>query len=410
VNDRFPSRDRISRHNRPPVLVTDGEERAALAITRSLGRQGYPVYVTSVRGSSLAGSSRFAAAHATVPDPLVDPQEFVNVLSRLSAGWGTRVIIPVSEPALLAVLAARDRFPDAEIPFADANTFRDICDKTRVLQVAAETGIAVPSQRTLRSREDALTFDVASLPFPLVLKPGRSIGGQEGGRMKLSVSYAYGPADLRRQLAEIPEAAFPLLLQQRIVGPGVGIFLFLWQGRTLASFAHRRLREKPPSGGASVYRESVAADPTLLRLSTELLQRFAWDGVAMVEYKIDRVTNVPYLMEINGRFWGSLQLAVDAGVDFPGKLVSAALGEPVEPQTDYRIGIRSRWWWGDFDRLLSLLRRSRLALALPLDAPPRWRSILEFFILWRPGDRNEIFRWTDLAPFLHESIDWFTRL
>ena len=40
----------------------------------------------------------------------------------------------------------------------------------------------------------------------------------------------------------------------------------------------------------------------------------------MVEFKLDARDGVAKLMEINGRFWGSLQLAVDAGVDFPAIL------------------------------------------------------------------------------------------
>ena len=82
-----------------------------------------------------------------------------------------------------------------------------------------------------------------------------------------------------------------------------------------AVFAHRRLREKPPSGGVSVYRESVAPDPSLVARAAALLAGLGWRGVAMVEMKTDARTGTPYLMEVNGRFWGSLQLAVDAGVD-----------------------------------------------------------------------------------------------
>ncbi len=53
----------------------------------------------------------------------------------------------------------------------------------------------------------------------------------------------------------------------------------------------------------------------------------------MVEFKADARTGTPYLMEINGRFWGSLQLAIDAGVDFPAILVAAALGAPIPPRS-----------------------------------------------------------------------------
>ena len=165
---------------------------------------------------------------------------------------------------------------------------------------------------------------------------------------------------------DYPAAAFPLLLQERVVGPGVGIFLLIWDGVLRATFAHRRLREKPPSGGVSVYRESIAADPALVERSRQLLAHFGWQGVAMVEYKVDERTGIPVLMEINGRFWGSLQLAVDAGVDFPRLLIDCAEGKPTR-RTRRRItvGSRLRWWWGDVDQLLLRLRHSGADLGLP---------------------------------------------
>jgi predicted ATP-grasp superfamily ATP-dependent carboligase len=77
----------------------------------------------------------------------------------------------------------------------------------------------------------------------------------------------------------------------------------------------------------------------------------------MEKYKLDEATGVPYLMEINGRLWGSLQLAIDAGVDFPTMLVAAATGGEPRPVTYYRSDVRSRWWWGDVDHLLLRLQK-----------------------------------------------------
>ena len=102
---------------------------------------------------------------------------------------------------------------------------------------------------------------LGGLRFPVVAKPGRSVADSAGVRHKLRVRHAATPEELLRVIAELPDAAFPLLLQERVIGPGVGIFLLLWDGEVRATFAHRRLREKPPSGGVSVYRESIAADP-----------------------------------------------------------------------------------------------------------------------------------------------------
>ena len=200
------------------------------------------------------------------------------------------------------------------------------------------------------------------------------------------------------------------LLQERIVGTGIGVFLLLRNRSAIAVFGHRRIREKPPSGGVSVYRESVRPAPDLVRRSEALLARLDWEGVAMVEYKVDAKTGEPFLMEINGRFWGSLQLAVDAGADFPRWLVQLAEGTPWEQQPDYRLGVRSRWWWGDVDQMLTRLRRSPAELALPPDDPGLWRSLLAFLTLWRPGDRNEVFRWDDPAPCWRETRAWLRGL
>lgn len=392
---------------KPAVLVTDGEQRAALAVVRSLGRAGYPVYVCSARAASLAGASRFAAGSARVPDPLRDPAACAAELERRVAEWGVRLILPVAEPSLLALVSERERFAEVEIPVPDLAAFRRVADKERVLREAAALGIGVPEQHVLASPDAAAGLRPDELRFPLVLKPARSVGEADGERSKLSVVHAAGPEQLREQLGRLPPAAYPLLLQQRVVGPGVGIFLLLWQGETLAVFSHRRIREKPPSGGGSVYREGIAADPALVERSRALLERLGWWGVAMVEYKLDAATGTPYLMEINGRFWGSLQLAIDSGVDFPLLLVRAALGEPVAPVTRYREGIRSRWWWGDTDHLLMRVTQSDQELSLPPGAPGRGRALLDFLTLWRPGDRSEVLRLRDPRPFVHETREWF---
>lgn len=393
----------------PRVLITDGEQRSALAIARSLGRAGFRVDVCSQAGSPLAGASRYVHSCARVPDPLKDSGRFTDSVAALTERLATSVLLPVTEASLLALLPARSRFR-ATVPFPDAEVFRAICDKAAVLRRARTLGLAVPRQSVLES-PGSLDRLAGALPSPpVVIKPTRSVGMREGRRVKLGVEYAHTWEALRAKVAALPSQAFPVLLQQRIVGPGIGIFLLLWEGRLLASFAHRRLREKPPSGGVSVYRESVPADPELVAGSRRLLEAFAWQGVAMVEYKVDAVTATPYVMEVNGRFWGSLQLAIDAGVDFPALLVAAALGREVAPVTDYRLGVRSRWWWGDLDQLLLRLRHTAEELSLPPDAPSRWRAVVDFMTPWRPGDRTEVLRLSDPRPFVRESTRWLANV
>ncbi len=392
------------------VMVTDGDERAALALVRSLGRGGHSVVVAASGRMSLAGSSRFADETVRVPDPLTRPDEALEALRAATTRHGIDALIPVTDALLGPVLANRRAFESQGvlIPFASEDAYAAISNKQLTMERAREVGVDVPQQIVLRSRAE-LDPVIADIAYPVVVKPSRSVVGAGASRSKTRVAYARNAAQLRSALVDLPAAAFPVLLQQRIDGPGVGMFLLVWEGRTIAAFAHRRLREKPPSGGVSVLRESRPVPPELLRKSEALLARFSWEGPAMVEYKVDAATGREYLMEINGRYWGSLQLAIDAGVDFP-VLHLAAAGGAALPQVDYHPGVKTRWLLGDLDHLLTRLRRDRHALDLPADAPGRGRVALDFLTAFRPGIHNEVFRVSDPLPAVTEAASWLARL
>ena len=243
--------------------------------------------------------------------------------------------------------------------------------------------------------------------FPVFVKPSRSVVSDGVSLQKLSVSLAQDLAGLERILRDLPEQAFPVLLQQRVEGQGFGVFLLVWDGELLAAFAHRRIREKPPSGGVSVLRESIPLPLELREKCRRLLETFDWNGVAMVEFKGRSLDDDPVLMEVNARFWGSLQLAIDSGVDFPKLLAQAALGERVEPVLTYRTGVRLRWFWGDVDHLWAQLRYSKVALDLPPDSPGRLAALWHFLRGFGPGVQDEVFRWNDLRPAFEEARQWF---
>lgn len=340
-----------------------------------------------------------------LPDALDEPAAFSDALAELVRTEGADLLMPISEGALLAVLPERERYANCRIPFPDADRFRAISDKQRVLAEAATVGIHVPAQVVVPDPEHLATLP-PDMSFPVALKPARTIGEADGERVKVGVRYAQDVDDLREQVRQMSPASFPLLVQQRIVGPGIGIFVLIENGELRAAFAHRRLAEKPPAGGVSVWCESVPMDAELLERSRALLERFHWNGVAMVEFKRDLRTGKAWLMEINGRFWGSLQLAIDAGVDFPRML--ACPREMESPSSaSYAIGVRSRWWWGEVDHLVSRLRRRGVNRVLPGGTIGAGRVLGDLAFGWlRPRNRDCVFRFDDARPFWRESMNW----
>lgn len=330
--------------------------------------------------------------------------EFRTALAEASRVHKVDILLPITESAIIAVAEEPGSLQelDVRLPPPDFEAFRAVSDKGALMEVAKGLGIAVPPGITIQAGERP---DPPSDWFPAVLKPGRSVNGSSGTMQKHTVSHVQDAAAFRSALAALPESAFPLLLQRTIRGPGMGVFLLMWEGRPVLSFGHRRLREKPPTGGVGVLKESVALDPMLLGKSVELVNAFDWQGVAMVEYKVDDETGTPYLMEVNGRFWGSLQLAVDAGADFPRALVDLMEGRSPEISPP-RVGVLNRWFWGDVDHLLAVSRGrgaehggGRVLQALGALGGLLWD--------FRPTVHGDVLKLSDLRPFFVESRGWF---
>lgn len=381
------------------ILLTDADERATLAAARSLAAAGHEVYVAAPGRFSLAGAARRVRRLRVTADPLAEPLRFAREVGEAAREIDARVILPVTDASVEALLVHRAELPEsAELPLPTLGAYRLASDKLAVLPLARAAGLAVPETRVVASP------DVVDLPraecFPLVVKPHRSVvpaAGAGTARKKVAVGTVRDPDDCRRALAELPPEAYPVLLQREVRGTGVGLFLLRWQGRIIAAFAHRRLREKPPEGGVSVYRESIAAPPELLDAGARLLEALDWRGVAMVECKLDRAAGRYVLMEVNGRLWGSLQLAIDAGVDFPALLAACALGAAPPRADGYARGVRSRWLWGDLDHLYLRVVRGR-------GPGPRARALIDFLKFHPVRDREEIFRWRDPGPFTVETL------
>jgi predicted ATP-grasp superfamily ATP-dependent carboligase len=194
------------------------------------------------------------------------------------------------------------------------------------------------------------------------------------------------------------------LIQEVIEGEGRGVFLLLWNGEVKSAFCHRRLREKPAWGGVSTYRDSIPLDLGVLDRSVALLRALAWNGVAMVEYKRRASDGVLHLMEINGRFWGSLQLAADSGLNMPAMLYRLCLGEPVPSDSNYRVGVKSRWLLGDMDSLWTSFRAPRNNPGLP--PASRTRQLLDFLHFFERDCHYEVWRWNDRRPGWFELKDY----
>lgn len=387
------------------VLITDGNERAALAVTRALGREQVEVIVGAETERSLAGSSRYCSQRFVYPSPFKEPERYVTRLMEMVQAQHVDAVFPISDIAMHVIGPERAHLErHTRIPAPPAEVFQEISDKYRLMQRAVVDGVGIPE--TIFVPEGNLDRVIEAIAgYPVVVKPGCSLVKDGRQWKKTSVCYAESREELRRAYRDKPYLQSPSLIQQRVIGEGQGLFVLMQEGIPLGMFAHRRLRERPPSGGVSVLRESIALPKSMVEATLTLLQRVKWHGVAMVEFKVDKDSQRPLLMEINGRFWGSLQLAVDAGVNFPLMLLNMAMGKAETlPENGYRIGVRSRWLLGDLDQLLMRLMKCDDALNLPPGAPSKLQSLKAFCRFWDRDMFYEVEDFDDPGPSRFEIL------
>lgn len=393
------------------AFVTDGDQRPALAITRSLGRRGVSVLVGGEHSASLASASRYCVRHVTYPSPYHHPDAFDRFLVDFVKQERVDVVVPVTDVTTHLVAKnwpALGRHTATAAPPFEAFDF--VANKWRLLERATEYGIPIPRTHFVDGSAGLKPF-LSQIEYPAVVKPLRSRIRTDAGWLLATVQYAHSESDLIRLYRDTEcLAGYPSLIQERIIGPGIGVFVLCDRGRLRAAFAHRRIREKPPSGGASVLCESIALDPELLDQAMRLLGPLAWHGVAMMEFKQDRRTGRSFLMEVNGRFWGSLHLAVHAGVDFPYLSYQLALGRPLEIPQPYKVGVRSRWLLGDLDHLLLRLFHSNRDQHLPDGTPSRARTLLDFLQLAGKSLHYDVISRDDPRPFLYEAQQYTRQL
>lgn len=385
------------------VLVLDGEQRSSLATVRSLGRKGIRVIVGSAMKTSLAGCSRYAQQTIQYRDPYVWPRGFVEDVIRVIRQEKIDALIPMTDLSVYLVLKHEDELRRlTAVPFPDFDTYRQATDKLDLMRRASAIGVPIPETLFVEDPPSAMGLS-GKIRYPAVLKPGCSIFPDNGRYFKACVRLVHCGDDLKDALASDPSFRRPFMIQQRLEGEGTGVFAFYDKGRPTAVFSHRRLREKPPWGGVSVLSESCDPDPLATAGAFRLLESLRWKGAAMVEFKRDRPGGVPHLMEINARLWGSLQLAIDCGVDFPYFLYLLSQGAPVPDISGFRPS-RLRWFLGDIDHLWIYLNRCQRDPRLSPCRPwSRGRAVFSFIKEFsRRGTRLEVLRMDDPVPFLWE--------
>ncbi|MGP0019166.1 MAG: hypothetical protein ACLPHP_11400 [Candidatus Sulfotelmatobacter sp.] len=396
------------------ILILDGHSSAALAFTRSAGRAGHWVAVGANASMFAAAKlSRYCKLDVSYPIPTDDARGFVDAILKFVSDQAVDLVVPITDWTILPLSEHRELFHEScKVALPSRASIEKVSDKYQTLQIAQSLGICTPQTWLIESERDLES--VPGNQFPLVVKDRFSIRWRDGRAIFGRVSYAYSRDELQRKVNDRLAAAGDVLVQEFAAGTGVGFSCFVAGGEVRIPFQWKRIREVDPRGSASSCRESSALGERIRNDSSRLIRRIGFEGIAMVEYKVeDKVEHKngsgqtgPVLMEINGRPWGSIALPIASGVDYPRYLIEWCLRSELPPkEIPYRSGITCRRMVGELTHLSNV--RAGKPANWPLAYPSFWSSLLKIAVPWYPGMHYDDLWLADPRPGIAGLANWF---
>ncbi len=308
------------------VLLGAGD-RAAASVARQFSLAGFKVTVVDWIDHPLK-HSRHVDEYLRLSRGDVDVDRFAGELSGVLSQRRPLFALPTTDDMLEVCARHREEFSRHCLLLGvnPPEIHRYAHDKHQLHLLCRELGVPVP-RFVLVSDLDELRACLPTLRYPLIAKPACSRVIRHNRLFVFAVRRIGSEAELVDYVRE-NVATVPIMLQEVLRGHGAGFNVLSCEGKVLDAYAHERLREAF-GGGQSTYRRTIPQDTFGLReLGTRIIRRIGWSGVAMIEFKVQ--DGIPHVMEMNGRFWGSLELGIFAGVNLPLELVETFVRGRVE--------------------------------------------------------------------------------
>jgi predicted ATP-grasp superfamily ATP-dependent carboligase len=329
-------------HAMRALIVDSGQGRGSLAAARGLARAGWTVGMAGPARAGLPMLSRSVRHRHVVPPHASGANGFLRAIDSAIAARGYEVVFGCGDAEILTLSRERDRIR-ARVPHAPHKVMLRAIDKVELGAAAREVGMATPpvaaSGTEARERWGA---------GPSIVKErlhGTSTAG--GAFTHLAPQALVDPAAVDRRVQEIRAAGAVPVVQPMIEGRLMAFASVVdEQGRMLARVQQVAERTYPRDAGLSVRARTVPVDEQLAGQVSLLLGELGWFGLSELQFILP-ADGAPVLLDFNGRFYGSLALALAAGVNLPDAWARIATGRDPAEAGDARPGVRYQWLEGD---------------------------------------------------------------
>lgn len=346
------------------VLILGSDTRSFLSCVRSFGRRGFRVYVAECN-NAIALKSKYIYKSIDLGDFINDHNEWCLNFTSLIKKTNFALVLPVDDSVILKLrYYIKNNGEISNLYLPDEKSEGILNDKELSYKLACMLNIPV-ANTVIIDQYKALDEAIAICGFPVVIKPHKSCASAES-RKKDIVIIVDNRDELKLysgMIQEYLEKYGSLVCQEFFAGVGCGVEVLAYHGKVLSAFQHVRVHE-PLKGGGSTSRKSVKLDERMYQDAERIVNELEYTGVLMVEYKLNEKTNKYIFIETNARFWGSLPLAIQSGIDFPYYFYQMCVEDKRKFDNQYKIGVYQHNFEGDLFWKYSLLKNRKYLLCL----------------------------------------------
>ncbi len=377
------------------LILEQGDVRGAVAAARALAADGWIVGSGAPVAHPLSGRSRAVARHHLVPSPAAGASAFIESVNRVIADGEYEVVFSCDDMGVFHLSRHRSELK-ATFPYGEHAGLMRALDKLELMREARRAGLAVPETETADTAE---WEGLCGQADPVVVKPRFTF--VDGVEDRIGPCVATDRDDVRTIVRTMHEAGAQPIVQERLAGRLMAFTALTdRQAHVVAQTQQVADRIWPPGAGVSAHAHTVAVDEHLAASVARLLERLGWFGLANLQFILGE-DGVPRLLDFNGRFYGSLALAVKAGPNLPSMWARLATGRAFDTPQQTQTGVRYQWLAGD---LRASLLASSGAARLGAPAGSLIRATRATHSLWRASDP-----WPAISYYSQSLIRWIRR-
>ncbi len=268
-----------------------------------------------------------------IPYPSAGTDTLFGRLMYIHGKENLDLIIPNFDAELFNFIKIQDKLAEEGIRtfLPDLQQF-EARDKVKLFEFGKKHGLMVPEDKILHQAKD-LEKTAEEIGYPMVVK-GKFYDAIIANTLEQAQKAFYKIQ---------AKWGLPIIVQEFINGTEINVAaLGDGKGKAISVIPMRKLyitdKGKAWSG-------ITIDDESYIELARKFIEVTKWRGGCELEI-MQSEDGKPYIMEVNPRFPAWIYLTAAAGQNQPASLVKMAMGQDVEPFTEYEIGkifIRYAW-------------------------------------------------------------------